>query len=57
MLISSHFQFGGELLLLRWKFNTYAQVNEVVAEFMVYYNERRMHSSILDLSPTEFYVK
>ncbi|MBU5266742.1 IS3 family transposase [Virgibacillus proomii] len=45
------------MLLLRWKFNTYAQVNEVVAEFMVYYNERRMHSSILDLSPTEFYVK
>lgn len=43
--------------LSRWQFETYAQVYEVVTEFMVYYNERRMHSSILDLSPMEFYKK
>ncbi|MGG5254455.1 IS3 family transposase [Neobacillus sp. SM06] len=41
--------------LSRWQFETYAQAYEVVTEFMVFYNERRMHSSILDLSPKEFY--
>lgn len=34
---------------------TYAEAYEAVTEFMVFYNERRMHSSILDLSPKEFY--
>lgn len=43
--------------LSRWQFETYAQAYEVVTEFMVFYNERRMHSSILDLSPMEFYKK
>ncbi|MEB6550351.1 hypothetical protein MXL46_14735, partial [Heyndrickxia sporothermodurans] len=38
--------------LSRWQFETYAQAYESVAEFMVFYNERRMHSSILDLSYT-----
>ncbi|MFC8638725.1 IS3 family transposase [Heyndrickxia sporothermodurans] len=43
--------------LSRWQYETYAQAYESVAEFMVFYNERRMHSSILDLSPNEFYKK
>ena len=41
--------------LSRWQFETYAQAYEAVTDFMVFYNERRMHSSILDLSPQEFY--
>ena len=41
--------------LSRWQFETYAEAYEVVTDFMVFYNERRMHSSILDLSPKEFY--
>ena len=42
---------------LRWVFSTYAEAYKAVTEFMVFYNERRMHSSILDLSPMEFYTK
>lgn len=41
--------------LSRWQFETYAKAYEAVTDFMVFYNERRMHSSILDLSPQEFY--
>lgn len=43
--------------LSRWQFETYAEAYEAVTAFMVFYNERRMHSSILDLSPKEFYEK
>ncbi|MDQ0221460.1 putative transposase [Peribacillus cavernae] len=43
--------------LSRWQFETYAEAYEAVTEFMVFYNERRIHSSILDLSPKEFYEK
>lgn len=43
--------------LSRYEFETYAQAYEAVTDFMVFYNERRMHSSILDLSPKEFYEK
>jgi len=43
--------------LSRWQFETYAEAYEAVTEFMVFYNERRMHSSILDLAPKEFYEK
>ncbi len=43
--------------LSRWQFETYAEAYKVVTEFMEFYNERRMHSSILDLSPMEFYEK
>jgi putative transposase len=43
--------------LSRWQFETYAEAYQAVVEFMEYYNERRMHSSILDLSPKEFYEK
>lgn len=43
--------------LSRWQFKTYAEAYEAVTDFMVYYNERRMHSSIKDLSPKEFYEK
>lgn len=41
--------------LSRWQFETYEKAYEAVTDFMVFYNERRMHSSILDLSPQEFY--
>lgn len=43
--------------LSRWQFENYAEAYQEVMNFMVYYNERRMHSSLLDLSPKEFYQK
>lgn len=43
--------------LSRWHFKTYAEAYEAVTEFMAFYNERRMHSSILDLSPKEFFER
>ena len=43
--------------LSRYQFETYAKAYEAFTEFMVFYNERRMHTSILDLSPKEFYEK
>lgn len=43
--------------LSRFQFETYEEAYKAVSEFMKYYNERRMHSSILDLSPNEFYEK
>lgn len=41
--------------LSRWDFETYSEAYQAVSEFMIFYNERRMHSSILDLSPKEFF--
>ncbi|MCM2534377.1 IS3 family transposase [Neobacillus pocheonensis] len=41
----------------RFQFETYEEAYKEVAWFMKFYNERRMHSSILDLSPKEFYEK
>lgn len=43
--------------LSRFQFQTYEEAYKEVAWFIKYYNERRMHSSILDLSPKEFYEK
>lgn len=43
--------------LSRFQFQTYEEAYKEVAWFMQFYNERRMHSSILDLSPKEFYEK
>ena len=43
--------------LSRWQFETYTEAYQEVMNFMEFYNERRMHSSILDLSPKEFYQK
>lgn len=34
---------------------TYGEAYKAVMEFMDFYNNRRIHSSILDLAPTEFY--
>ena len=48
--------FEGDCLS-RYQFETYAHAYEAVTDFMVFYNERRMHSSILDLFPKEFYEK
>lgn len=41
--------------LSRYDFDTYGEAYEAVTTFMVFYNERRMHSSIKDLAPAEFY--
>jgi putative transposase len=42
----------------RWcEFSTYAEAYEAVIEYMILYNERRIHSSISDLSPMDFYQK
>ncbi|CAM4392688.1 putative transposase [Paenibacillus endophyticus] len=43
--------------LARYDFQTYAEAYEAVSEFILFYNERRIHSSIRDLSPTEFHAK
>ncbi|WP_412734071.1 IS3 family transposase [Halalkalibacterium halodurans] len=41
--------------LSRFQFETYSEAYQEVSEFMRFYNDRRMHSSILDLAPSEFY--
>lgn len=41
--------------LSRYDFSTYGEAYEAVTEFMIFYNERRMHSSIKDLAPLDFY--
>lgn len=40
-----------------YDFETYGEAYEAVTKFMTFYNERRMHSSIHDLAPAEFYKK
>jgi len=42
--------------LSRWEFMDYSEAYEAVTEFMVRYNQRRIHSSILYMAPQEFYV-
>lgn len=41
--------------LERYMFQTYAEAYQEVATYIEFYNNRRIHSSILDLSPSEFY--
>lgn len=41
----------------RFQFQSYEEAYTEVTSFIKFYNERRMHSSILDLSPKEFYEK
>lgn len=41
--------------LSRHEFETYKEAYEVVTEYIKFYNERRIHSSIRDLAPAEFY--
>lgn len=43
--------------LARYEFQTYGEAYEEVAKYIRFYNERRIHSSIRDLSPLEFYEK
>lgn len=52
--IESFHRIFEDYCLSRWEFESYGETYETVAEFMVFYNERRMHSSILDLSPKNF---
>ncbi|MEJ9216541.1 integrase core domain-containing protein, partial [Aneurinibacillus thermoaerophilus] len=42
--------------LARYEFMSYAEAYQVVTEFIRFYNERRIHSSICDLAPQEFYA-
>ncbi|MDY0404652.1 IS3 family transposase [Virgibacillus sp. 179-BFC.A HS] len=39
----------------RFEFETYGEAYEAITTFMDFYNNRRIHSSIHDLSPKEFY--
>ncbi|WP_149096256.1 IS3 family transposase [Paenibacillus terrae] len=43
--------------LTRYDFETYSEAYEAVTEFIHFYDERRIHSSIRDLSPSQFYEK
>ena len=41
--------------LARYDFESYSEAYEAVTEFIRFYNERRIHSSIRDMSPDQFY--
>jgi putative transposase len=41
--------------LCRYDFGSYSEAYEAVTEFIQFYNERRIHSSIHDLAPADFY--
>ncbi len=41
--------------LSRYEFETYKEAYQRVYEFMRFYNERRIHGSINDMFPREFY--
>ena len=41
--------------LKKYEFQNYAEAYEVVNEFMKFYNNRRIHSSLQFMSPNEFY--
>ncbi len=46
-----------EECLGRIAFDSFEEAYQAVMEYMQFYNERRIHSSILDLPPHEFYKK
>ena len=37
------------------EFETYTEAYRIVNEFMIFYNERRLHSSLGYITPKEFY--
>ncbi|WP_091276533.1 IS3 family transposase [Alteribacillus persepolensis] len=39
----------------RFEFKTYEEAYREVASYIAFYNERRLHGSVLDLSPKEYY--
>jgi len=41
--------------LNKYEFQTYGEAYQVVSEFIRFYNERRIHSSIRDMAPEKFY--
>ncbi|WP_369690800.1 IS3 family transposase [Metabacillus fastidiosus] len=43
--------------LRRFIFTSYEDTYREVAKYMDFYNHRRIHSSILDLPPNEFYQR
>ncbi|QXJ38648.1 hypothetical protein BV455_01992 [Parageobacillus caldoxylosilyticus] len=42
---------------MRMVFDSYEESYQAVMEYMWFYNERRIHSSIFDLPPHEFYKR
>ncbi|WP_289143114.1 integrase core domain-containing protein, partial [uncultured Brevibacillus sp.] len=40
--------------LERHEFESYQQAYETVTNYLLFYNERRIHGSLYDLSPVEF---
>ncbi|WP_280638370.1 IS3 family transposase [Saccharococcus caldoxylosilyticus] len=46
-----------EECLVRMVFDSYEESYQAVMEYMWFYNERRIHSSIFDLPPHEFYKR
>jgi putative transposase len=40
--------------LKRYEFESYADAYTAVNEFVQFYNERRIHGSLYDLSPAQF---
>jgi putative transposase len=41
--------------LSRYEFESFAEVHRTVLEYIRFYNERRMHGSLYDLSPKQFH--
>ncbi|MEW5952830.1 MAG: IS3 family transposase [Bacillota bacterium] len=40
--------------LSRYEFASYQEACQTVIEFIVFYNDRRIHGSLYDYSPSEF---
>jgi len=40
--------------LERHEFESYRQAYEIVTNYLLFYNQRRIHGSLYDLSPVEF---
>ncbi|RNB70541.1 transposase [Brevibacillus centrosporus] len=55
--IESFHRLPQDECLSRYEFQTYGEAYQAVTEYVRYYNERRIHSSIRDLSPYAFYEK
>ncbi|WP_406244123.1 IS3 family transposase [Tissierella carlieri] len=54
---SFHRLLEDECFISRYKFRTYTEVYRIVSEYMKSYNKVRIHGSLGDISPAEFYQK
>ncbi|WP_093231634.1 IS3 family transposase [Thermoflavimicrobium dichotomicum] len=41
----------------RFEFKSYGEAYEAVTEYIQFYNKRRIHSSLRNLSPNKFYLQ